>query len=135
MGDAIVQIVPGTQRLKDDVFGAAFLGRDGIGQYTDVYYDRLEELRHDWGVPPDLVLAHVMAHEIGHVLLGLNSHSSMEIMRGYWQAEEVSALERGRLLFSSQQSRAMRERLQAISARTMASAAESSGIAGRPDTR
>ena len=49
MGDAIVQIVPGTQRLKDDVFGAAFLGRDGIGQYTDVYYDRLEELRHDWG--------------------------------------------------------------------------------------
>src|SRR5438067_624574 len=87
------------------------------------------------GVPPDLVLAHVMAHEIGHVLLGLNSHSSMGIMRGYWQAEEVSALERGRLLFSSQQSRAMRERLQAISARTMASAAESSGIAGRPDTR
>jgi len=76
-----------------------------------------------------------MAHEIGHVLLGLNSHSSMGIMRGYWQAEEVSALERGRLLFSSQQSRAMRERLQAISARTMASAAESSGIAGRPDTR
>jgi hypothetical protein len=120
-GDVVVQIVREARNLKDDVFGAAFLGKDGTGQYTDVYFDRLDELRRDWGVPLARLLAHVMAHEIGHVLLGLNSHSTMGIMRGFWEAEDIKALERGRLLFSSQQSKVMREHLTAMLARTIAS--------------
>jgi len=112
-----------TTQLKDDVFGAAFVGRDGSGQYTDVYYDHVSELHRDWRVPIANVLGHVMAHEIGHLLLGLNSHSNLGIMRGSWSREELEAAERGRLLFSSEQSRLMRERLMTLSRRTLASAA------------
>ena len=134
-GDVIVQIVPETRNLKEDVFGAAFLGEDGSGQYTDVYYNKLVELRSDWGIPLELALAHVMAHEIGHLLLGLNSHSTTGIMRGLWESGELRAIERGRLFFSAQQSRVMRERLAAMSSKTMAaSALESAGMAGRSGT-
>ena len=120
--DVVLQIVHETKNLRDDIFGAAFLGRDGTGQYTDVYYNRLEELHRDWNVPLESVLAHVMAHEIGHILLGLNAHSNVGIMRGSWDSEEISALERGRLLFSSQQSRAMKDHVMAMSANILASA-------------
>lgn len=116
-GDVVLQIVHETRKLKDDVFGAAFLGQDGTGQHTNVFYDRVNELNRDWRVSLPDILGHVMAHEIGHLLLGLNSHSVAGIMRGYWESEELKAVERGRLLFSVEQSRLMRERLDAVSAR------------------
>ena len=115
-GDVVVQVVHETRKLKEDVFGASFLGQDGTGQLTDIYYDRVNELHRDWNVSLANVLAHVMAHEVGHLLLGLNSHSLSGIMRGFWESEELKAVERGRLLFSSEQSKLMRERLIAISA-------------------
>ena len=116
-GDVIVQIVHETRILKDDVFGAAFIGTDGTGQYADVYVDRVNQLHRDWNVSLANVLAHIMAHEIGHLLLGLNSHSSSGIMRGVWEADELKAAERGRLLFSREQSKSIQDRLNAISAR------------------
>ena len=109
-GDVIVQIVHETRNLNGDVFGAAFLGRNGAGQYTDVYYNRITELHRDWKTPLSNVLGHVMAHEVGHLLLGLNSHSISGIMRGYWESGELRAAERGQLLFSSEQAKLMRER-------------------------
>jgi len=113
-GTVIVQLVHDTKNLRDDVFGAAFLGQDGSGRYVDVYYDRVNELHRGWSLRPQSVLSHVIAHEIGHLLLGLNSHSQWGIMRGLWEGEEMKAVERGRLLFSSEQSRRMREKLTAI---------------------
>ena len=113
-GNVIVQIVHETRTLKDEVFGAAFLGEDGAGQYSDVYYDRVTDLHREWNISLVGVLGHVIAHEIGHLLLGLNSHSTSGIMRGLWEEEELKAVERGRLLFTSQQSRLMRQKLIAI---------------------
>jgi len=115
-GDIVLQIVHETRKLKADVFGAAFLGQDGTGEYTNVFYDRVNELNRGWTVPLAEVLGHVMAHEVGHLLLGLNSHSTLGIMRGYWDSDELKAIERGRLLFSSAQSKVMRGKLAAITA-------------------
>ena len=116
-GDVVLQIVHETRELKDDVFGAAFLGRDGTGQYTNVFYDRVNELHRDWNVSLADMLGHVMAHEVGHLLLGLNAHSISGIMRSHWDSAELKAAERGRLLFSAEQSRIMRERLATATSR------------------
>jgi len=116
-GDVVLQIMHEARKLKGDVFGAAFLGQDGSGQYTNVFYDRVNQLNRDWKVSLVDVLGHVMAHEVGHLLLGLNSHSVSGIMRGFWDSGELKAIDRGRLLFSSGQSKLMRERLAAITAR------------------
>lgn len=108
-------------------FGAAFLGRNGTGQYADVFYGRVFELHRDRNVPVPEVLGHVVAHEIGHLLLGLDAHSISGIMRALWEAEELKAMERGRLVFSSQQSELMRARLIAISAKQNPKQAAESG--------
>ena len=129
-GDVVLQIVHETRKLKADVFGAAFLGQDGTGEYTNVFYDRVNDLNRDWKVPLAEVLGHVMAHEVGHLLLGLNAHSVSGIMRGYWDSEELKAIERGRLLFSAEQSRLMRGRLAAIAAGRDAQNTLAAGFSG-----
>jgi hypothetical protein len=42
----------------------------------------------------------VMAHEIGHLLLGRNSHSVSGIMRGTWGSAELRAIAQGALRFT-----------------------------------
>ena len=116
-GTLAVQIVHGTKELGDDTFGAAFLGEGGTGSQTDVFYDRIarfcsHEILHDGGsvALPEL-LGNVIAHEIGHLLLGLHAHSSFGIMCPIWTDQELWRGERGMLFFSDQQSNRIRERL------------------------
>lgn len=116
-GAVAVQIVHGTKELGDDAFGAAFLGEGGTGSQTDVFYDRIgkfcaqENLHDGWNVSLAELLGNVMAHEIGHLLLGLHAHSPFGIMCPIWTDKELWQAERGMLLFSDQQSNRIRERL------------------------
>ena len=72
-----------------EVFGVAFLSDEGTGCYSDVFYDRAMELHADWHVGLSDILGSVMAHELGHLLLGSNSHSPAGVMRAHWQGEEL----------------------------------------------
>jgi hypothetical protein len=57
------------------------------------------------------ILGHGVAHEIGHLLLGTNSHAETGIMRARWQSEELASVSKGALFFSSNQSQEMRNKL------------------------
>jgi hypothetical protein len=57
------------------------------------------------------VLGHVMAHEIGHLLLGSGSHSPNGLMRTRWTADEMALLVRGSLRFSPEDSERLRRSL------------------------
>ena len=46
------------------------------------------------------ILGHAVAHEIGHLLMGTNSHSSRGLMRGNWNVDELRAMAERQLLFS-----------------------------------
>jgi hypothetical protein len=46
-----LRIVRGSARENDDMLGIAFLGADGTGAYSDVFYGSVEKLRH--GYPLD----------------------------------------------------------------------------------
>ncbi len=59
------------------------------------------------------ILGHGVAHEIGHLLLGTNSHAASGIMRARWQIRELTSASKGTLLFSDVQSRQMRNKLAA----------------------
>ncbi len=54
-----------------------------------------------------------MAHEIAHLLLGLNAHSQFGIMRSQWQKEELRKAAQGELLFTAEESQLMKQRLSA----------------------
>ncbi len=110
-----VRIVPRSMHSASEVFGVAFLSDEGTGCYSDVFYDRARELHADWNVGLSDILGNVMAHELGHLLLGSNSHSGAGIMRAQWQAEELRRLSRGSLWFTSEQASHMRGKLNGAS--------------------
>jgi hypothetical protein len=60
---------------------------------------------------PAVLLSHVMAHEIAHLLLGTNSRSASGIMRAHWYHQELASADKGLLLFTPDQARTMTERL------------------------
>lgn len=109
-----IQIVSGTTKMSDEIFGAAFLGEDGVGRQTDIFYDRLNDLHEDWNISLSELLGNVMAHEIGHLLLGFHAHSPSGIMRPVWSPAELWQAERGGLFFSADQSKLIRRRLERL---------------------
>jgi hypothetical protein len=54
------------------------------------------------------ILGHVIAHEFGHLLLNLDSHSPTGIMRGKWDTNDFASANYGDLLFAPQQAEAIR---------------------------
>jgi hypothetical protein len=106
-----LRIVPHASKASDGVFGVAFLSAEGTGAYSDVSYNSVVELDREWHVGLAQVLGHVMAHELGHLLLGSNAHSRQGIMCPRWHGDELHLASKGALLFSEEQGRFMRERL------------------------
>jgi hypothetical protein len=111
-GSMAVQIVHEPTKMRDEIFGAAFLGENGFGSQTDVFYDRINELHREWDIALPELLGHVMAHEIGHLLLGFKAHSATGIMCPIWKEEQLSRAGRGELWFSAEQSKLIRQRLE-----------------------
>ena len=87
----------------------------GIALHIDVFLfvHRVRDLARDSGFPLPLVLGHIMAHELGHLLLGENSHSSAGLMSETLRPTEFELATRGRLLFAPEEARRMRSRLAA----------------------
>lgn len=70
------------------------------------------------------ILACVIAHEIGHLLLGPNSHSPTGIMMGKWSPEELRGAGWGRLVFTPQQAELIRSDVLARSGERRAATAQ-----------
>ena len=106
-----LRIVPRSWANGDATFGIAFLYAEGKGVYCNVFHSSVEKLHTDWHVSIPPILGHVMAHEVGHLLLGTHAHSQIGIMLSGWHGSELPSLTMGRLLFTPQQARAVREKL------------------------
>jgi hypothetical protein len=60
------------------------------GTLATVYLEHIDWLAHAAGVSTETVMGRAMAHEIGHLLLGTNTHSAHGLMRAVWNAEELA---------------------------------------------
>ena len=81
------------------------------GQRITVFYGRVKQLigpQENWGGP---VLGHILAHEIGHVLLGTDAHSDSGLMKAQWTRQEVSMMRFYPLGFTPLHAQMIRERL------------------------
>lgn len=52
-----------------------------------IFYDRVAALEHG-----PRMLGHVMAHELGHMLMGTNGHSESGMMMARWRPDEVLSI-------------------------------------------
>ena len=98
---------------SDAAFGVAWLAADGSGRYADVFWTRAQELCGNSNADLAQILGGVMAHEMGHLLLGVNSHSVTGLMQARWRGGELHRVALGTLLFSPEQAERMRAHLSA----------------------
>ena len=88
--------------LVEDAFGFAAGSEDKeFSCYAWVFYDLLQESAVKLQVSSAHILGNIIAHELGHLLLGTNAHSNWGIMRGRWADKQLLAADRGELGFSN----------------------------------
>jgi hypothetical protein len=109
--DIVVRVdsEPTQNKFQDSVFGFAILPA-----LATVYYAPPARLAKsdnaEFELP--LILGCVMAHEIGHLLLGLNGHSDSGIMQPRWERKQIHQAMIGTLIFTRRQAKHIREETQ-----------------------
>ncbi len=82
-------------------FGRAWLPTDGgFGQVAAVYGDRARKIEKEINSPEGTLLGHLVAHELGHLLLGAGSHAPTGIMHIPWYLRELELTRQGTLHFT-----------------------------------
>lgn len=104
----ILRIVPNsmiaTWANHQTHLGFSLIPGDGrFGYMGGVYFNRAEELAQRLGRDRSLVLGVLLAHELGYLLLGANSHSPNGIMCYPLGWEQVELAAQGRLRFGPSQ--------------------------------
>ena len=103
-------------RIVPDVPAGAYQGALGFalpfarsGIDVEAIYRRIELNANKAGVTVEVVLAYVIAHEIGHVLLQSSKHSPAGIMRQYCDREGFRLASLGLAAFLPDDSKQMRQ--------------------------
>jgi hypothetical protein len=80
------------------------------GDYGTVFLKPAEETASDANLPQTTVLAYAAAHEVGHLLLGAQSHTSQGLMKATWGHDDFQAMTQNRVHFSPEQARELAAR-------------------------
>ena len=87
--------------LPKGIFGFALMATGGgFSTTANVYFERVSEISDGRTYRRDVVLGAMMAHELGHLLLGVNSHSKKGLMTLPWGPKVLKAADLGMLSFS-----------------------------------
>jgi len=78
-------------RSSLDDMGRAFMTADGAGYIADAYFKAIQDHARRYQGDAGRILGQVMAHELGHLLLG-PGHSRNSIMRAQWTLGELTGL-------------------------------------------
>ena len=95
----VIEAVLRDQTAEDFNPGAlaqAVLGQDS-GVRIELFYDRIRGNTPESATP---VLAHVLVHEITHILQGVNRHSQEGIMKAHWDSQDYRQMVGEKLLFA-----------------------------------
>jgi len=95
-----------------DIFGSALLpDNEEFGVVANVYADRTRELadRREF----EVILGRVIAHELGHLLLGKNAHSAAGIMHARWDAQDLGLSRQAAMLFLPGETKRIRAQVRA----------------------
>jgi hypothetical protein len=109
----VVSIIPRTMAVpgldSPLELGAALLDNPHpFASYAYVFFDRVKQRAEIKNCDLAILLGYAMAHEIGHLLLGPEAHSSKGIMSPAWSKTELDQAQTGELNFTPAQAEKMR---------------------------
>ena len=103
--DIILRLVPSSKSSRahfgNSTLGTSALSESGTPASASVFYDRVEQLAKGGAAPAAIILGHAAAHEIGHLLLGSKSDTSLGLMCGRWSRSNLALANDGQLNFLS----------------------------------
>ncbi len=103
-----LHILPHARKeLRQAAQGEAVLG----SRLVNVFWDRAQEQAYRHSVPVSDMLAAIICHEIGHLLLGPDSHAPLGIMMARWNPRALNYISRGGLGFTDEQKEHIRVEL------------------------
>ena len=93
-----------------DAMGRAFISDSHAGSMADAYFKAIEHLAAWQQADAGALLGYVIAHELGHLLLG-PGHTADGVMRSGWNAHELKALRQHWLRFNQEECARIRQEL------------------------
>lgn len=123
---AIRVVRSGPQSDKDSLGFSLIDVPKHAGSLGTLYEDRVRDLAAQAGVDDGELLGRAMAHEIGHMLIGVPTHSRFGLMRAVWATGELRRGLPSDWMFSKEEGSELRRRLLA---RTLAPALPESVVA------
>ena len=102
----LVSQVLGYARALSPVMGVAL--RRANGSEAQVFFRQVQDFARTCHVDVSIMLAYVIAHEIGHLLLPGNAHSPTGVMQAGWDKALVHDAARGSLTFTEAQAARIR---------------------------
>ena len=84
------------------------------GVIATVYLDRVNWLAAASGVDARVLLGRVLAHEIGHLLLGTNAHGRTGLMRAVWSRSALQRNQPGDWRVTPREAHAMHQSLRRV---------------------
>ena len=81
----------GAQGDAEPPLGFAVVDPDThVGKMATVFHDQVQAVARRTGVARSELLGRALAHEVGHLLLGVRGHSRSGIMRAVWTDDELT---------------------------------------------
>jgi hypothetical protein len=105
---AIVPQVLGYGSALSPVMGVAL--RTANRTTAQVFFRQVQDFARAYDVDLGTILAHVIAHELGHLLLPTQAHSPTGLMQPTWDEALVRDVKRGSLTFTEAQAARIRSR-------------------------
>jgi hypothetical protein len=118
-----------TRTPESDFHGALGVALPLEGSHAWVFYDRVQRASPD-DTHLAALLAHVMAHEIAHVLQGVNRHSESGILKAHWSGTDCARMASFPLMFTREDAILIRHGLEERHSRRASSASANFPTAG-----
>ena len=118
----VLRILPGSKtaragyRFRSSICGFT-VQHEGVGEgyLVTLFYDCIEKTAENTGVAQSLIMGHMVAHEIGHLLLATQGHFRRGIMRAKWGPKDWQRASREFVLFPPKQAKQLRAGVRARS--------------------
>ncbi|HVG53679.1 MAG TPA: hypothetical protein VM846_04595 [Vicinamibacterales bacterium] len=113
-GELVVRLVRSheTPRLAPLVLGEAFIDAGSkAGVLATIYVQRVEQMAALSNTDVARLLGRAIAHEVGHLLLASNTHTSRGLMRARWSPDELRRNDSADWLLTEKDAAAIRQRL------------------------
>jgi hypothetical protein len=115
-GDVPLSDELATKSVHERVLGVAPGHQNRRDLTVWAFYARIENTGTMRGIDPGVLLGHVIAHEIGHLLLPYDAHSERGIMRAAWDKAQATNAVMGTLTFDRGQAALIRRSVAKLAA-------------------